>query len=142
MKEKKIKKDIKKDILNKIENKEVRMKPKWRFTAKVMGLNGAWLITGLTAALGVSIIVYFLQEYNPFELYLYGDVGWTLLREDFPYIWLLAVIILIVGGTMLESQIGNNYKRNGRWLLLITTAIIVGFTLLMILGSRLLQISL
>lgn len=142
MKNKKLKKDIRTDILKKIEKKEVKMKPKWRFVAKIWGLNGAWLITGLTAALGVSIIVYFLQEYNPFELYLYGDVGWSLLQEDFPYVWLLAIMALIVGGTLLESQIGDNYKRNGKWLLLITTVIIVAFTLMMILGGRLLQVRL
>lgn len=127
-------------ILEKIKKKEIRMKPRWIFWLEEAGAKSGLGLILLLVAIGLSMVVMFWQVYNPSELTEYGEAGWALIREDFPYLWLLGAVVLGIGGVVLESKLGENYKRTTTVLVFLTTATIVGLTALTVWARNLLQI--
>ena len=116
---------MKKDFLKKIQNGEIKMKPKWIFDLEKKSIVSAWLISGGIAAVAIVFLLKFVEEYEPLEILKMGEVGQQLLLEDFPYMWLIGGIMLIVVGLVLDSKIGNNYKKSTIWLLISTVAVTI-----------------
>ena len=113
-------------LMEKISKSEVKMKPKWQFTLQATSFKGIWLLSILAGAIALSVIGYFIILYNPRELILeYGVVGRQLLLTDFPYLWLGGALVFFVGGAILFSKLGLNYKRQTKIVLLITSVLIV-----------------
>lgn len=104
------------------------------------GVKSGLALVLLLVAIGLSMVVIFWQVYNPSELTEYGEVGWALIKEDFPYLWLLGAVVLGIGGVVLESKVGENYKKTTMVLVILTAAIIVGLTMLTVWARNLLQI--
>lgn len=132
----------KKKILEKIRKNEVKMKPKWKFEAEKAGVSGGVVLTMLLAAIGLSMVAVFWQVYNPKELAEYGEVGWALFKEDFPYLWLFGAIILGIGGVILESKLGDNYKKPTKVLVILAATVIAGLTIVTVWTRNLLKIGL
>ena len=124
---------IEKEILGQIQNRKIRMKPRWWFQILTTGIRGIWLLMVLAAAISISIIAYFIETYNPVELVEYGDVGNELFVVDFPYIWLVGAIIFFVSGAILLSKLGSNYKKPTKKIILTTSILITLMTLGLIL---------
>lgn len=114
----------KREILEKIRTGEVKMKPRWWFVAKIVGLRGIWWGLILMTALGISAVVYYWQIYEVAEVAEYGDIGWTILIQNFPYLWLMAALVGISGGVALKSRMGENYRKTTK-VVLATTIIVV-----------------
>ncbi len=112
-------------ILTKIKSGEVKMKPKWEFEMVKSGRIMAWIISVAITAIAVLTIIYFIKIYNPTELADFGDLGWQIFYEDFPYIWGVISITCLMLGSILWLKIGNNYKRSWQKNLMITTGIIL-----------------
>jgi hypothetical protein len=113
-------KEIKKDLMQKIKTGRVVMKPRWGFTAIKVGLKGSWLVAVGILAVGIAAIYFFINRYNPIELASFGDIGWEVFYEDFPYLYLTMVVMFLVGGTLILVRIGDNYKKGIQKLGLIT----------------------
>jgi hypothetical protein len=134
------KNDFSKSIMGKIEKNEVKMKPKWEFEAKKIGVEGVWVMTILLTAIAISMLITFWEMYNPGELGEYGDVGIELIRQDFPYLWLLAGIILTTAGVAILSNLGRNYKKRRRVLLLMDMGIVALVSILVLLLKSLFKL--
>lgn len=127
---------MKKEILKKIKSGEVKMKPAWEFTITRWVEVGMWLTSIGLMMLATVSIGYFLQIYNPKELMEYGDIGWQLFYEDFPYYWLLASVFFLITGSMVWLKIGDNYKKSWQKNLLLTIIVVFSITgLILLLGS-------
>lgn len=130
----------KREILEKIKDSEIQMKPRWKFVAKAWELRSLWILMILAVALSISGIVYFIKIYNPVELAEFGDLGTELFFTDFPYLWLLGVVVFFAGGAVLMSKIGDNYKKTTRLVLVLTTITVVAVTLIVLAMKSLLKI--
>jgi hypothetical protein len=131
---------LEKEVLKGITGNRVKMKPKWWFLMVESGARGVWLMTILAVALSVSAIVYFVKLYDLTELREYGDLGTELFIRDFPYLWVVGGMIFFVGGEILLSQIGDNYKRTTRFLLLLTVVGVSVVTVIFLLSGLLLKL--
>lgn len=119
-----MKKNIKKEILVKIKKNEVRMKPRWWFTAKRGGMRGVYITMILLAVAGVMA----LTDWN--EL---SELGYDIIIEDFPVQRTIGLLVGLVTSTIVMSRIGDNYKRNLLfWMLATVMAVIVVVFLLKI----------
>lgn len=133
-------KNIKKEILTKIGKKEIEMRPKWIYRLETEGVRGIWLLMILAGAGAASMIYYFMEIYNPGQLLSdYGEIGKDLLLTDFPYLWLLGIVVFLGGGVILLTRIGDNYRKPIKKIILATAITIVGMTIAMILVRGLLK---
>lgn len=98
-----MKKNIKSDILKKIDSKEVKMRPRWWFTAKKGGMRGVYITMILLAVAGVMALI----DWN--EL---SELGYDIIAEDFPIQRTIGLLIGLVTSAIVMSKIGDNYKKN------------------------------
>lgn len=124
----------KKEILKKIKDGKIKMKPKWEFRLKELGTEGMCLMAVAVAAVAVTALYYFIEIYNPREWLQFGQIGWQIFLEDFPYYWLVLNIVLVCTGVWLWSKVGQNYKKTWGRLALV----VVGGVLLLSIGLILL----
>jgi hypothetical protein len=127
--------NIEKKILKQIETGEIKMKPKWKFVMKVWELRGLWLLLILGTGLSIMGIAYFVEMYNPKELVEFESIGWQVFWEDFPYYWLLGVVVFWVMSIKLWFNLGENYRNttkkivllSGGWLVVIAIVAVILF---------------
>lgn len=117
-------------ILTRIKSGEVKMKPKWEFTAVKIIERLLWLAFIGTTVVGVATIFYFIGIYNPVDLAEFGDLGWQIFYEDFPYIWGTVSLLCLIGGSIVFLKTGNNYKRSWQKNMAMTGAVILALTIL------------
>lgn len=127
-----------KEILEKINKGEIKMKPKWEFVVKSIGVKWLWLMLVLGSAWSILGITFFVELYNPMELAEFGDVGRQVFLEDFPYYWLGGVVLFLILATNLLARLGDNYKKTTKIILLLTGMTALGLTLVMLVANRLL----
>ncbi|MFA7301722.1 MAG: hypothetical protein WC069_05405 [Candidatus Shapirobacteria bacterium] len=116
-------------LINKIKSGEVKMKPKWQFEVKKWAEIGLWLMTIIAVVVGVMGIAYFMTIYNISELSEFGDLGWQIFYEDFPYIWGITAIFSLIAGILVMINTGHNYKKSWQQNLMIMSAIILVLTI-------------
>jgi hypothetical protein len=117
-------------ILDKIKSGKVKMKPRWEFEIKKWSEVGIWIsMIGLMVS-GVVSIAYFLTIYNLSELSQFGDLGWQIFYEDFPYIWGVVAIFSLITGIFVMMNSGENYKRSWQKNLMIFTGVVLILTIL------------
>jgi len=115
------------------------MKPKWQFLLEEVEIKaGIGLLLGMVAV-GLSVIVLFLEVYNPIDLSQFGEVGWQLIREDFPYVWLIVALVLGILGVLIERKDGQNYKITKRRLALISAGAVLMLAVIIVLVRNLFQ---
>lgn len=124
---------MKNEIMKKISKGEIKMKPRWEFVARTLGLRGMWWLIVSGAAWSILGIGYFLDLYNPAELAEFGEIGRRVFLEDFPYYWLIGSIVLLIAAIKLMSKLGENYKKTTRLTILLTGLAAIMVTGLMIL---------
>jgi hypothetical protein len=117
-------------ILDKIKSGEVKMKPKWGFKIIKWAEVVVWLLSiGLVVLAWVSI-GHFVQIYDPRELSEFGDLGWQIFYEDFPYIWGAVAVFCLILGSMVWINTGNNYKKSWQKNLITTLGVILAVAIL------------
>jgi len=121
---------MKKEILNKIKKGEVKMKPRWKFVAEEAGVKALIIGILIMCATGLSMLSLFWELYQPTELIGFGEIGWQLIKEDFPYLWLIVALILGGSGLYLEPKIGNNYRKGWQFWTIVTILVVFGLTIL------------
>lgn len=98
-------------ILKEIKLGKVKMKPRWEFTLKKWGEIEVWMgMVGLVVV-GIMGIAYFLEIYRIEELNEFGDLGWQIFYEDFPYIWMILAIVCLMLSYFVLINMGQNYKK-------------------------------
>ena len=118
-----------KNILDKIKKGEVKMKPKWEFEVVKWGEIGLWISMVGAVVAGIMGIAYFMTIYSIEELAEFGDLGWQIFYEDFPYIWGGVAIFSLMIGFFVMLKSGNNYKRSWQQNLMIMSGIILLLTI-------------
>lgn len=124
-------KELIQKIMKKIENEEIKMKPKWWFLARKNGLLGITTIGILLASILLSITLYLARINTPLELWDYGSIGVEVFFKDFPYLWLISGFILVGGTGVLMSKIGDNYKKATLNFLAVTAFLVLLATVIM-----------
>jgi len=105
------------------------MRPRWEFTLKKWSKIGAWLgMVGLVVV-GITGITYFLEIYRFEELNEFGDLGWQIFYEDFPYLWGVTAIVCLILGCLVLINIGQNYKKSWQKNLVSMLGIIIILTI-------------
>jgi len=123
-------KTTKKEILKKIKSGKVKMKPRWRFEAVKWMEVGGWLLSMGIVILSILSVGYFIELYNPRELAMFGDLGWQIFYEDFPYLWGIMALAFLAIGMVVWINTGSNYKKSWQKNLLITLGTILVLTVL------------
>ena len=123
-------KEIKKELMQKIKTGKVVMKPKWEFKLKEWGTEGIGLVAVAVAAVALTALYYFIKIYDPREWLPFGQIGWQIFLEDFPYYWLILNLFFVCAGVWLWSRVGQNYKKTRGGLALA----VVGGVLLLSIG--------
>jgi hypothetical protein len=135
-----MKKNIKKELLTKIESEEIRMKPKVWFLLENGGIKSIWLLLLLAGAVAISMIYYFIKIYSPGQLIDdYGEIGRDLLLTDFPYLWLLGLVVFFGSGVLLMTKIGDNYKKNTKKIVLLMAMLVAITTVVVMIARSLLK---
>lgn len=124
-----MKNKIEREVMKEILSKKVKMKPRWIFELERDGARGIWMLVVLAGAVAFSMIWGFIELYKPSELLNeYGDLGKDLLISDFPYWWLVGAMIFFVGGVVMLTKLGDNYKRPTKTIMLFTAVLLIVLT--------------
>lgn len=116
--------------MQKIKTGKMAMKPRWEFVATMWAETAIWLgVTGLMA-MALVVIGYFFKLYSPGELSQFGDLGWQIFYEDFPYYWIVTSIFSLIAGGGILLKIGNNYKRSWQKNSMISAGVALGMAAL------------
>ena len=89
-------KSISQDTLKKIQNKDIKPKPRWHFLLKDYVVWILGLISLLVGSLSFSVVLYMLVN-NDWDVY--GQISgsmWQFVLTTLPYFWLLFLLIFIL----------------------------------------------
>ncbi|GIW64385.1 MAG: hypothetical protein KatS3mg092_0318 [Patescibacteria group bacterium] len=114
-------KNIKKQIMEKIENNEIKMKPKWYFVVGSILLFLGVLFSTISAVFVINLMLFLLRtHYGPMYQYRLN-----LILLNFPW-WLIVIgVISIFLGIKLLKQYDFSYKKN--FLLLVFSYLLIIF---------------
>ncbi len=120
--------EIKNQILQKLKTDEVKLKPRWLFIIKKIGLWLAISFIIFISGIGFSIILYSIFD---LDWEIYGKIENSRLKfliTKFPYLWFGVVFLFITLGLFSFRHTGKGYKFS------ILTALLFGITSTGILG--------
>lgn len=114
-------KNIKQQIMEKIENNEIKMKPKWYFVVGSILLFLGVLFSTISAVFVINLMLFLLRtHYGPMYQYRLN-----LILLNFPW-WLIVIgVISIFLGIKLLKQYDFSYKKN--FLLLVFSYLLIIF---------------
>lgn len=118
-------------VLGKIKKDKVKMKPKIWFMAQEWGLKSFVGIAMVGVGLLLLTMGYMLDVNSSWGLLDFGDLGWELFLQDFPFVFLLGSIGLLIVAVVGFGKVGENYKRAKLTLLGIVLGAVLIITLLL-----------
>ncbi len=99
-------------IIERINKGEVKMKPKWFFGLKKVAIKIGLGVT-VVATVGCLVLVYFLVKIGlDLKMFEYGDLGRQMFLTNIPWRWVLGFLVSLLGGVVVFSKIGTNYRQN------------------------------
>lgn len=123
--------DFKNRIMNDIENGKVKIRSKYVFIAKKLGIGSALTFSVILAVLFFNLLLFYVKSTGNLKYLSFGQGGVLAFLESFPY---LTVIVLIVVLLLMGYLIKTNhlfYKESFGKIALIAIAVVVvaGFVL-------------
>jgi len=115
-------------IMGPIKRGEIKLRSKYIFLAEKLGLEGGAIFTILLAVLFFNLILFYMKESDNLIYLTFGPNGFLPFLESFPYLLVVALIVVIFLSGFLISKTDFSYKKSfGQWALgLIAIIIIVG----------------
>lgn len=99
-------------IIEKINKGEVKMKPKWFFGIKKAATD-IGLGVSIVAAVACLVLTYFLVKIGlDLKMFEYGSLGRQMFLTNIPWRWVLGFLVSLLGGVVIFSRIGMNYRQN------------------------------
>ena len=117
--------------MSKIEQKKIKMRPKWHFILLMLGLKTVTIGLVFGGAGLLAWTIYLVQLNTPPELLEFGDVGRAVLISDFPYLYLLLTIVVSVAAVVVYEHIGEHYKKKTRIVILLIVGILTLIAILL-----------
>jgi len=98
-------------IMGKIKSGQVKLKSKYVFLAEKLGLGTAFALSMLLSVLFFNLIFFYLKETDNLKYLSFGKFGIFAFLESFPYLLVIAFIILIVLSGYLLTKSDVSYKK-------------------------------
>ncbi len=117
--------EIEKKIMTEIESGRVKLKSKYIFLAEKFGLRSVFVATMLLAILFFNLVLFYLKSSDNLTYLSFGNSGVFAFLESFPYLLVIAFIILILlaGTIIVKSDFA--YKRPFGFLALVIVSIVI-----------------
>lgn len=114
-------------IMGKIKSGQVKLKSKYIFLAEKLGLGTAFALSVLLSILFFNLIFFYLKETDNLKYLSFGKFGIFAFLESFPYLLVIAFIILIVLSGYLLTKSDVSYKKPFGYLAVGMVALIMVF---------------
>lgn len=98
-------------IMGKIKTGQVKIRSKYVFIAEKLGLGTAFALSVLLSVLLFNLILFYLKETDNLKYLSFGKFGIFAFLESFPYLLVVAFIILIVLSGYLITKSDVSYKK-------------------------------
>jgi hypothetical protein len=98
-------------IMGKIKSGQIKLKSKYIFWAEKLGLGTAFALTVILSILFFNLILFYLKETDNLKYLSFGKFGVFAFLESFPYLLVIAFIILIVLAGYLLTRSDVSYKK-------------------------------
>lgn len=121
-------KKLKENIVNKINEGEIKMKPKEYFLFATVTLGIGLATAFFIAAVVINFIIFRMRVVSSYGIFPSPQPRWFMffLRE-FPWFWALLSLILVSLGVYLYKQIEEKYKQNTLFVLLVALITVISF---------------
>jgi hypothetical protein len=123
--------DIKKMVMEKIENRQIKMRPRLYFISGSFIIGLGTIILILTASLTVNMIAYKLDAVNASGIANLGLWGWRIMLRVIPWNQVFVASLLLGLGTKLISKYEFSYKKGLTWMILGMIVGVIGLSSLM-----------
>jgi hypothetical protein len=104
-------KKLENTIMGKIKSGQVKLKSRYIFLAEKLGLGTAFALSALLAVLFFNLILFYLKETDNLKYLSFGKFGIFAFLESFPYLLVVAFIVLIVLSGYLITKSDVSYKK-------------------------------
>lgn len=103
--------DLEKSIMGKIKSGEVRLRSKYIFVAEKLGLGTAFALSVILSVIFFNLILFYLKETDNLKYLSFGKIGIFAFLESFPYLLVIAFIVLMVLAGYLITRSDVSYKK-------------------------------
>ena len=103
--------ELEKSIMGKIKSDQVKIRSKYVFVAEKLGLGTAFALSVMLSVLLFNLILFYLKETDNLKYLSFGKFGIFAFLESFPYLLVVAFIILIVLSGYLITRSDVSYKK-------------------------------
>jgi len=103
--------NLEKSIMGKIKTGQVKIRSKYVFIAEKLGLGTAFALSVLLSILLFNLILFYLKETDNLKYLSFGKFGVFAFLESFPYLLVIAFVVLIVLSGYLITKSDVSYKK-------------------------------
>jgi len=111
-------------IMRKIKDGKVKLRSRYIFLAKKLGLGGGVVLSVILAILFLNLAFFALKISGNLEFLSFGRIGFLAFLESFPYQWIIIGLIFFITASALLSRYDICYKKSFKALLAILLLII------------------
>jgi len=98
-------------IMGKIKKGQIKIRSKYVFIAEKIGLGTAFALSVLLSVLLFNLILFYLKETDNLKYLSFGKFGVFAFLESFPYLLVIAFVLLIVLSGYLITKSDVSYKK-------------------------------
>ncbi len=107
--------DITQEVVQKVNAGQIKMRSRWEFVAKRIGLQSGIALSVAALVVSLSFGLYLVQQYRVSHLLSIGIFGWQRFLNYFPFEMIGLAALMIVGMNYLIRQTDWGYKRSWRF---------------------------
>ena len=98
-------------VMDKINGGKVHLRSKYIFLAEKLGLGSAFVLTVLLAVLFFNLALFYLRASDNLAYLSFGSQGFLAFLESFPYLLIVALVLLVFVAGWLIKKSGISYKK-------------------------------
>ena len=102
---------IENEVMNKISSGKLQLRSKYIFLAEKLGIGSAFTLTILLAVLCFNLALFYLRASDNMAYLSFGSQGFLTFLESFPYLLVVALIILVFCAGWLIKKSDLSYKK-------------------------------
>lgn len=115
-------KDIEKEIMSQIKKDEIKIKSRWVFIARKLGLQSGLALTVVVLIFLINAFFYYIKTNEILLPLHYGPAVWQKFLHSLPYDLILLIIIFLVFLNYIIKKFDFSYKKS--FMLILTVLII------------------
>lgn len=102
---------IEDEVMGKINSGKVHLRSKYIFLAEKLGLGSAFILTVLLAVLFFNLAFFYLRASDNLAYLSFGSQGFLVFLESFPYLLVVALILLVFTAGWMIKKSELSYKK-------------------------------